>query len=42
MKLKLKMSVISAAVKKCFILVIIQLSQNTMMFQTNWSLKNER
>ena len=36
MKLKLKMSIkILAAIKKSLILVIILLSQNTMMIQTN-------
>ena len=36
MKLKLKMSIkILAAIKKHLILVIIRLSQNTMMVQTN-------
>ena len=30
------------AIKKCLILVIIQLSQNTMMIQTNQSLKKMR
>ena len=35
MKLKLKMSMkILAAIKKCLILVIISLRQNTMMIQT--------
>ena len=36
MKLRLKMSTqIEAAIKKCLILVIIQLSQNTMMIRIN-------
>ena len=36
MKLKLKMSkTILEAIKKCLILVIIQLSQNTMIIQIN-------
>ena len=36
MKLKLKISMnILAAIKKCLILVIIRLSQNTVMIQTN-------
>ena len=35
-KLKLKMSTkILAAIKKCLILVIIRLSQNTVMIQVN-------
>ena len=40
MKLKLKMSLkILAAIKKCLISVIIRLSQNTIMIQTNESLE---
>ena len=36
MKLKMKMSMkILTVIKKCLILVIIWLSQNTMMIQTN-------
>ena len=40
MKLKLKMSMkVLAAVKNCFISVIIRLSQNSMIIQTNWLLE---
>ena len=40
MKLKLNMSTkISAAIKKCSILEIIRLSQNTMIIQANKSLQ---
>ena len=36
MKLKLKISIkIFATIKKCFTLVIVQLSQNIMIIQTN-------
>ena len=39
-KLKLKMSLkILVAINECSILVIIWLSQNTMMIQTNYSLE---
>ena len=38
MKLKLKMSInILATIKKCLNLVLVPLSQNTIMIQTNYS-----
>ena len=37
MKLNMSMKIL-AAVKKCLILVIVQLSQNTMMIETDQSL----